>query len=103
MKIKLFLLAAGLTMAGACGVVNQTSTGSNAGALAFDVQPGNAEIFVDGARIGRASDFNGEDKVLEIPSGRHKVEIKAEGCRPFYQDHYSSYATDWIRVKLECQ
>lgn len=96
------LLLLPLLMAG-CGVVSQTKSESNAGALAFDVEPDDAVIYVDGRAIGEAGDFDGEDKVLEIPSGRHKIEIKAEGCRPFYQDIYSSYSTDTIRVRLECQ
>ena len=63
------------------GVPPPTTPASDFGALAIRVQPGDADVLIDGDRWeGPASD---EQLVLQIASGRHRVEIRREGYRTY--------------------
>jgi hypothetical protein len=50
------------------------------------VQPWRAQVFVDGALMGRVEDFNGYYKHLEVPSGPHQVTIVERGYQPIILD-----------------
>ena len=55
----------------------RTSPSADFGTLALRVQPGDADVLIDGERWeGPASD---EQLVLQIASGRHRLEIRREG------------------------
>jgi PEGA domain-containing protein len=54
------------------------------GALDLDVSPGNAEVYVDGERIGRATDFDGWPQYLWLEKGTYDV--------VFYKDGYKTIA-----------
>jgi hypothetical protein len=49
------------------------------GGMSFDVQPYDAQIFVDGAYVGNAQDFGPEDAPLTLTAGRHRIEVRAPG------------------------
>ncbi len=53
------------------------------GALAIQVRPADAEVLVDGERWMAA----GEDRlVVQLAEGRHRIEVKKDGYRPFVSE-----------------
>jgi len=64
-------------MGTAVGPVSQTETISvPSGLLVLDVQPGNAQVFVDGAYVGTPDEARGE---FVIEAGVHRVRIEEPG------------------------
>jgi hypothetical protein len=54
------------------------------GTLALRVRPAGTEVFVDGERWrGPEAD---DGLTIQVAAGRHHVEIRKEGCRPFSAD-----------------
>jgi hypothetical protein len=50
------------------------------GGLIFDVNPGSAELFVDGNPVGSVSQFTATtQQPLQLTPGRHQIEIRAPG------------------------
>lgn len=45
------------------------------GGVTFDIEPRDAELWVDGDYLGRASDYSSYDPPLTLPAGRHHVEL----------------------------
>lgn len=56
------------------------------GGLSFDIQPLDADIYVDGDYVGTAGEFGPYDAPLTLMAGVHRVEIEASGCRPISFD-----------------
>jgi PEGA domain len=56
------------------------------GGLRLKINPKQAQVFVDGAYVGVIDSFNGTFQKLEIESGGHKVELKANGFEPLQFD-----------------
>jgi hypothetical protein len=57
-------------------------TGTPYGGLSFDMQPGDAAVFIDGVFIGAAADFGPEVPPLTLKTGLHHVELRADGYMP---------------------
>lgn len=57
----------------------RSGRGSGYGALDTDVWPGDAEIYVDGERVGTADDFDGFPTYLWLPRGTYDVVIYLQG------------------------
>lgn len=49
------------------------------GYLQLHLQPGTAQVFVDGFYLGTVDDFNGSGPGLFLEAGPHRVEIRADG------------------------
>ena len=49
------------------------------GNLKLKVKPRNAKVYVDGYFVGLVDEFDGAFQKLALNSGRHKVEVRAEG------------------------
>ncbi len=58
---------------------NSYANGEQPGGLSFTVSPVNAAVFVDGVYVGTADEFGPETQPLGLASGRHRVEIRANG------------------------
>ena len=85
----------------ACTVPKSVVRGqSNNGLFAIVCEPSDAKVYVDGQLVGEASKFDGKPGCLEIASGTHRLEVKADGYAPFVRDVYSSNAVQTIRVTL---
>lgn len=56
------------------------------GALRLKVKPVNAQVYVDGYFVGVVDSFDGTFQRLEIESGSHRVEVRAEGFEPVQFD-----------------
>jgi hypothetical protein len=52
---------------------------SNSGGVSFEVNPAEAQVFVDGRYVGVAQSFDGTKQPLTLPAGQHRVELRAEG------------------------
>jgi len=61
---------------------NYTTYYNRVGGVSFEIDPYDAEVYVDGDFVGYASDFGPEQMPLTLLSGRHHVDIAAPG----YQD-----------------
>jgi len=73
----------------------------NQGLVAIFCDPSNAQVYVDGQLVGKAKEFDGRPGYLQVSSGRHVIEIKKDGYKPYRQEIYSSNSIIEIRVTLE--
>jgi hypothetical protein len=56
------------------------------GSLRLKIKPREAQVFVDGYFVGEVDSFDGTFQKLNIDSGGHRVEIKADGFEPLQLD-----------------
>jgi hypothetical protein len=54
-------------------------TPGRTGGISFDIQPSNAEIYVDGQYYGSVANYTPRTQPLALAPGRHRVEIRAQG------------------------
>jgi len=52
------------------------------GAISFQLNPGNAAVYVDGNYIGQAIDYCDSTRPLSLTAGTHRIELDAEGFEP---------------------
>jgi hypothetical protein len=52
------------------------------GAISFDLNPGNAAVYVDGNYVGEAITFGDESRPLSLTAGTHRIELDADGYEP---------------------
>lgn len=82
-KFIFLLLLLGLIIG--CGYPKETLRGvGHEGFLFIVANPDDAEVFIDGERVGLAADF--ERNPIELRSGTHKVEIRKPGYLPDVRD-----------------
>jgi hypothetical protein len=58
----------------------------NTGGLSFEIQPPNAQIYVDGRYVGTVGQFSPTSQPLGLTAGRHHIQITAPGYRPMEFD-----------------
>jgi len=56
------------------------------GGLQLDIQPRQAQVFVDGQYAGVVDEFRGYYQHLELRAGPHRVEVFAPGYQPLLVD-----------------
>jgi hypothetical protein len=56
------------------------------GGLSFEITPDDAELFVDGIRVGTVGEFTSTTQPLALAAGNHHVEIRAAGYQPISFD-----------------
>jgi PEGA domain-containing protein len=66
------------------GTYPSPPTRSESGSLSIRVQPGNAEVFIDGERWEGAA--GGERLIVQVAPGVHHVEARSEGYRTYQSD-----------------
>ena len=54
----------------------------NTGGLSFEIQPSNAQVYVDGQYVGTVGQFSPTSQPLGLTAGRHHIQITAPGYRP---------------------
>lgn len=59
-----------------------TSYYNRIGGLSFDIDPYDAEVFIDGEYVGIADDFSSGQMPLTLVAGRHRVDLQARGFMP---------------------
>ena len=52
---------------------------TTSGGVSFEVNPPDAQVFVDGGYIGTAEDFDGTKQPLTLAVGQHRVELRRQG------------------------
>ena len=64
--------------------LEQQPFGANApaGGVQLDIQPWSAEVYVDGASVGRVEQFRGYYEHLSLPAGPHTIAVVAPGRDP---------------------
>jgi PEGA domain-containing protein len=68
----------------------------------LDVEPSNAEVFVDGYYAGIVDDFDGAFQRLHVAPGEHEIELYLEGYRTVRQRLYLT-ANNTFKVKYAMQ
>jgi PEGA domain len=53
----------------------------NTGGMSFDIQPSNAQVYVDGQYVGTVGQFSPTSQPLGLTAGRHHIQITAPGYR----------------------
>ncbi len=76
MKRFAFLVLAAILIWG-CSLQETRRGIGNEGFLVIQATPDDAEVFVDGEKVGQAGKF--ESAPLELSSGTHKIEIRKAG------------------------
>jgi TolA-binding protein len=56
------------------------------GGVTFDIEPRDAELWIDGEYIGRVSDYSYNDPPLTLVAGSHYVELRSRYGRPLAFD-----------------
>lgn len=56
--------------------------GAPNGGVQLDIQPWNAQVYVDGNRAGSVEQFRGYYQHLELPAGPHVIAVVAERYEP---------------------
>jgi hypothetical protein len=82
------------------GPVSSVKTVGNEGKIKLEVEPDDALVYVDGNKIGKASQFTGDPRYLELSSGFHKFELKKEGYKTFSRKLFTGSAVQEIKVIL---
>ena len=59
-----------------------TPTKDEKGVLHLNVKPHDAEVYIDGGLVGKASQFEGVFHKLRLDEGVHRVELRAPGYAP---------------------
>jgi hypothetical protein len=60
--------------------------GISYGGVSFDIQPVDAEIFVDGDYVGVVQDFGPYAAPLTLPAGTHHIDLQSDGFEPLSFD-----------------
>ena len=71
---------------GSSGYIGVAQGVSSYGAVSFELQPSDAELYVDGNYVGRVGDFSPSYPPLTLTAGRHRVEVQAQGYAPLIFD-----------------
>ena len=59
---------------------------STYGGVSFDIQPSNANLFVDGQYVGVVGSFGPSNEPLTLEPGSHQIAIQLDGYRPLEFD-----------------
>lgn len=68
-----------LAVAGCAYPTPSLHQGGQRPAIGFSDAPPSAIVVVDGIKMGRASQYNGDEHVLVVESGPHSVSLKENG------------------------
>jgi hypothetical protein len=74
--MKRFVLPAALVLASCVGPTTTVRTVDTRPALAFTGAAAGLDLFVDGARIGDPSRYDGAPGVLRVEPGTHDIELR---------------------------
>jgi len=82
------LLAAAVLLGG-CYPKSQVYGVGNEGGLVFNVNPPEAEVFLDGVGQGASSAYT-EDRYLKVSPGKHVLELRLPGYETYAREFYMS-------------
>ncbi|MHB1024963.1 MAG: PEGA domain-containing protein [Desulfobacteria bacterium] len=91
--VKVLSLAAALlavaVLLGGCYPKSQVYGVGNEGGLVFNVNPSEAEVFLDGVGQGTSSMFT-EDRYLKVSAGKHVLELRLDGYDTYSREIFVS-------------
>lgn len=97
---KLLFLSLILLSIAACTLQETRRGVGNEGFLVLQVTPEDAEVFMDGERVGTAGQF--AKSPLELKSGTHKVELRRTGYAAEIRDVYvGNQSRNTLKVNLK--
>jgi hypothetical protein len=68
--------------------------------LKIDVQPGDAELIIDGQSYGRVADIHAPNGVLSLKPGLYQVSLKREGFQTWRAEVTVGEKSELLRVAL---
>ena len=99
-SVPVLLLAAaalgGIALFAGCYPKSQVYGVGNEGGLIFNVNPPEAEVFIDGVGQGAASSFT-EDRYLKVSPGTHALELRLSGYETYSREIY--VANSLLRIE----
>jgi len=93
------LLFAGAVLFGGCYPKGQVYGVGNEGGLVFNVNPPEAEVFLDGVAQGASSGYT-EDRYLKVSPGKHVLELRLDGYDTYSREIYVANSLLWIEAGL---
>lgn len=91
------LLFAGIAFPlGGCYPKSQVYGVGNEGGLVFQVNPPEAEVFLDGVGQGPSSAYT-EDRYLKVSPGKHLLELRLDGYETYSREIY--VANSLLRIE----
>jgi len=81
------LLLAGAVLLGGCYPQSQVYGVGNEGGLVFNVNPQEAEVFLDGVGQGASSAYT-QDRYLKVSPGKHVLELRLDGYETYSREIY---------------
>jgi hypothetical protein len=90
------LLLAGAVLLGGCYPKSQVYGVGNDGGLVFNVNPPEAEVFLDGVGQGASSAYT-EDRYLKVSPGKHVLELRLPGYETYSREIY--VANSLLRIE----
>lgn len=81
------------------------SESAHTGGLRLKVEPGSAQVYVDGYYAGIVNDFNGHFQQLKMTPSGHRIELRAPGYEPLAFDVYvqRDHTTEWHGTMVPSQ
>lgn len=98
-RFGLAILAAGV-LGGCAYPVSTVEQGGASSSVYFKGAPPGSQVFIDGVSSGDAAAYDGRKAVLVVPSGAHRVVVKAGGTLLVDQ---SVYVGEGQRVSIKVQ
>jgi len=90
------LLLAGAVLLGGCYPKSQVYGVGNEGGLVFNVNPPEAEVFLDGVGHGASSAYT-EERYLKVAPGKHLLELRLNGYETYSREIY--VANSLLRIE----
>jgi len=90
------MLLAVAVLLGGCYPKSQVYGVGNEGGLVFNVNPPEAEVFLDGVGQGAASAYT-EDRYLKVSPGKHVLELRLGGYDTYSREIY--VANSLLRIE----
>lgn len=95
LSLAVMLLAAAVLLGG-CYPKSQVYGVGNEGGLVFNVNPPEAEVFLDGVGQGASSGYT-EDRYLKVSPGKHVLELRLGGYETYSREIY--VASSLLRIE----
>ncbi|MEK6696884.1 MAG: PEGA domain-containing protein [Candidatus Deferrimicrobiota bacterium] len=89
-------LLAAVVLLGGCYPKSQVYGVGNEGGLVFNVNPPEAEVFLDGVGQGASSGYT-EDRYLKVSPGKHLLELRLHGYETYAREFYM--ANSLLRIE----
>jgi len=83
------ILLGAVVLLGGCYPKSQVYSVGNEGGLVFNVNPPEAEVFLDGVGQGAASAYT-EDRYLKVSAGKHVLELRLAGYETYSREIFVS-------------